>query len=211
MVEAGNQPPVITVFDQVVNEGNTLVLTVSASDVDSASLPAITASNLPQGATFANNEFRWTPGPTQGGAYDVSFSVNDGQLAVTRTIKITVNDILLDNGERKDKPAAKFIDIGSIQIPGGSDFMVPGDLQMLRLELSNSANVPIEGIKVTASSDTFDLNLVKGPFTIKPGQRAVKYLDFELPQDIEPGEHYIKITLEHNKFHKTKYALINVV
>lgn len=211
VVEAGNQPPILTVSDQIVNEGSALVFTVSPSDVDSPSLSAVTASNLPQGAAFANNEFRWTPGPTQGGVYDVSFSVNDGQLAVTRIIRITVSDVLLDDGEKKDKPASKFIDIGNVQIPGGSDFMVPGDLQMLRLELRNSANVPIDGIKVTASSDTFDLNLVKGPFTIKPGQRVVKYMDFELPEDIEPGEHYIKMIVEHNKFHKTKYAVINVV
>ncbi|MBI2108104.1 tandem-95 repeat protein [Candidatus Woesearchaeota archaeon] len=209
--EAGNQAPAVTAADQVVDEGQTLVFSVSASDVDSGSLSAITASNLPQGATYSNNQFRWTPLPTQGGVYQVTFSVNDGQLTATRTVQITVRDILLDDGEKKDTPAAKFIDIGNVQIPGGQDFLVPGDLQMLRIDLKNTANIPLKDLKIEVSSPELDINLIKGPYTINPGQKLVRYLDFEVPQDAEPGEHYIRITVSHDKFHRTKYAVVNVI
>ena len=213
VVEAGNQAPTISASDQTVEEGKLLAFTVSASDIDSAppSLSQITVLNLPQGATFSNNEFRWTPLPTQGGVYEVSFRVDDGQLAVTRTIKITVKDILLDDGEKKDKISGKFVEIGSVQIPGGEDFLIPGEPQMMRMNIKNTANVPMEDIRMSASSSELDLDTRIGPFTIRPGQRLVKYLDFEVPEGAEPGEYYIRITIENSKFHRTKYAVVNVI
>ena len=118
---------------------------------------------------------------------------------------------MLDDGEKKDKISGKFVEIGSVQIPGGEDFLIPGEPQMMRMNIKNTANVPMEDIRMSASSSELDLDTRIGPFTIRPGQRLVKYLDFEVPDGAKPGEYYIRITIENSKFHRTKYAVVNVI
>ena len=77
-----NHPPVlVAIGNQRFNEGDYVVLNVSAFDLDDDSL-IFTASNLPEGAHFygGNGVFLWTPTYTQRGTYpDIHFEVSDGQ------------------------------------------------------------------------------------------------------------------------------------
>src|SRR5262249_52942560 len=53
---------------------------------------------LPPGATFdpATRTFSWTPTEAQGpGSYNVTFSVSDGSLSASETVKITVLEVNL--------------------------------------------------------------------------------------------------------------------
>ncbi len=91
-----NNPPVIaTIGNKIVNEGQTLTFTISATDAD-RDIISYSAINLPSGASFNSTTriFQWMPGYTQSGTYpNVKFSVTDGILTTSENITITVNNV----------------------------------------------------------------------------------------------------------------------
>ncbi|MBU1613671.1 tandem-95 repeat protein, partial [Patescibacteria group bacterium] len=93
-----NRPPVLTpIGNKSVNEGDTLTFEVTASDSDTGDTISYTAQqSLPDGATFGNPTFTWTPGYDQAGTYPVTFIATDTQGdSDSETITITVNNINL--------------------------------------------------------------------------------------------------------------------
>jgi len=97
VTEAGNQTPILsTTGAKTTTEGILLSFTVSASDPD-GSIPALTATGLPTGASFVDNGdgtggFGWTPDFTQAGIYDVTFYASDGSLSDSEVVTITVGE-----------------------------------------------------------------------------------------------------------------------
>ncbi len=97
VTEAGNQRPVIDpIASQTVLEGDTLSFTATASDADGDSL-ILSAINLPANASFSDNfdgtgSFTFTPNFVQAGVYNISIIANDGGLADTENVEITVNE-----------------------------------------------------------------------------------------------------------------------
>ena len=78
-------------------EGDSLIFTVTATDIDATGLPTVVAENLPVNATFTGSQniktFRFYPDFTQAGDYTVRFIATDAQLARdTVEIDITVTD-----------------------------------------------------------------------------------------------------------------------
>ncbi|MCH9025122.1 MAG: hypothetical protein IH931_07290, partial [candidate division Zixibacteria bacterium] len=95
--DVGNQIPVIdSIGDRTVAEGANLAIIVTASDGES--VPVLTTTALPAGATFADSgngtgHFDWTPGFTQSGSYPITFYATDDSLAVdSQLITITVSE-----------------------------------------------------------------------------------------------------------------------
>ena len=78
-----DEPPVLApIGPRTVNEGETLVINVSATDVDGPMLNLL-VKNAPTGADFIDNGdgtgvFTFTPGFTQAGLYSVTFEAFDG-------------------------------------------------------------------------------------------------------------------------------------
>ena len=96
-VVAVNDPPILSpIGNMVIDEGQTLLFSVSASDPDSNVL-IYTVSNLPFGAFFnpVTKTFCWTPGYFQAGNYQVTFSVSDSLLTDSEDIIITVNNVII--------------------------------------------------------------------------------------------------------------------
>ena len=87
-----NQPPVLASLDDVVvNEGEEVSFTVTASDPDGDAL-SFSVEGLPSGAIFENGVFTWTPTDEQAGNYSVTFTVSDGELSDSDAITIIVID-----------------------------------------------------------------------------------------------------------------------
>jgi len=95
VIEAGNQAPILAAIgNQAVTEGDNLNLGITAIDPDGTT-PALTATGLPSGASFIDNgngtgTFDWTPGYTQAGVYNVTFTASDGSLTNDEIVEITV-------------------------------------------------------------------------------------------------------------------------
>jgi hypothetical protein len=75
-----------------VSVGEVMAFTISASDPDGDTL-TYSASNLPSGAVLSasTGAFQWLPTSAQAGTYNVTFSVSDGQLSASQTVKLTVS------------------------------------------------------------------------------------------------------------------------
>ena len=101
-----NRAPVLSAIgNQAVEEGELLTFEVSATDADGDILIYDTVGVLPDGATFVDQTFTWTPTNEQSGNYGVTFSATDGDSQSIETITIVVSDvnrlpILGDIGDR---------------------------------------------------------------------------------------------------------------
>jgi hypothetical protein len=85
-----DQAPVLNAIGpRQVAAGDTLALTLSATDPDGGTL-SYRAYPLPTGATFSGQTFAWTPSTSQAGSYQVTFEVSDSQLQDSEVVTITV-------------------------------------------------------------------------------------------------------------------------
>ncbi len=75
-------------------EAQALELTLAASDPDGDQLWYY-ASGLPDGAWLDGNVLRWTPDYAQAGSYDLRFTVSDGQLKDSATVRVEVANVNL--------------------------------------------------------------------------------------------------------------------
>ncbi len=94
-VEDVNTAPTITpVNDKTINEGVELNIDIVATDAEGDNL-TYSATNKPAGSTFDEtlHKFNWKPSSTQSGNYSVTFSVSDGKVSSSITVKITVVDV----------------------------------------------------------------------------------------------------------------------
>ena len=101
------QPPVLQFMPDVITfEGGNVGFLVRATDPNNT-LPTITSSQLPAGASFnpsAVNQgvFNWTPAIGQAGVYAVSFTATDGQLTTERSVNIIVHPANDTDGDGLD-------------------------------------------------------------------------------------------------------------
>jgi YVTN family beta-propeller protein len=102
MVQVNNVPPTISVSGSTtVDEGKTLTLNISASDVGVLDVVTLAATGLPAGASFsqtagnpATGILSWTPAYTQAGSYDgISITATDDDGGTTnQSLTLTVNE-----------------------------------------------------------------------------------------------------------------------
>ncbi|RKT47464.1 SGNH/GDSL hydrolase family protein [Thiocapsa rosea] len=96
-----NQPPVLApIGNRSVQVGNTLSITVSATDPDGPAPLVLAAAPLPAAASFVDNgngtgQFSWTPasGALAGSPYSITFTATDAGgagLSTSETIAVTV-------------------------------------------------------------------------------------------------------------------------
>jgi hypothetical protein len=98
-IVAGNHPPVLNpIGNKIVNVGQLLSFTITATDADQDTL-IYSVTNLPNGANFdtSTGGFNWTPDSAD--VYsNVTFSVTDAKSTpVTETITITTISIVVNN------------------------------------------------------------------------------------------------------------------
>lgn len=88
-----NSAPVLgAIGNKIINESQLLEFDVSATDDDDDDL-TVNATNLPSGASFADETFSWTPGHDDAGVYNMTFRVKDiFDAGDSETITITVDD-----------------------------------------------------------------------------------------------------------------------
>ncbi len=93
-----DRAPVVTApASASVAEASLLTVNVSASDPDAQAITSLTASGLPAGATFtpgagnATGTLTWTPGYTQSGTYNITFTATNSRSGSATTQVIVTN------------------------------------------------------------------------------------------------------------------------
>lgn len=95
---SNHAPTLVPIGSKTITEEEELTFSVSASDPDPGEDLLLSASNLPENASFVDHgngtgEFAWTPIGGQAGTYpNVLFSVSDGEATDEEIITITVNE-----------------------------------------------------------------------------------------------------------------------
>jgi hypothetical protein len=103
-VQSQNRPPVLaTIGPQAVDEGDTLIFAVSATDPD-GTIPFLSASPLPPNAVFVDSgngrgSFTFMPSYLQSGLYQVNFVASDGLL-------IDNENVIVQTREAGNQPPA---------------------------------------------------------------------------------------------------------
>ncbi|HBC46158.1 MAG TPA: hypothetical protein DCZ43_03860, partial [candidate division Zixibacteria bacterium] len=90
-----NRAPVLNpIGNRSVIEGNIISFRITSSDLD-LQIPTLIAQNLPINASLVDSAngsglFRFAPGYTQSGNYDIRFIASDGSLSDSELVRITV-------------------------------------------------------------------------------------------------------------------------
>ena len=187
------QAPVIQFIpDRTVEEGNQVSFIVEASDPN-GTIPALTATGLPTGATFADQGdgtgiFDWTPTTGQAGVYEITYVASDGQLEASRKALITVTGFNPDADDDGMDDQWELDNFGTLDRDGTGDFDGDGisDLD----EFLNGTdptrgdppqapmlNDPMAGEEVTELQPTLIVDEA-----VRTGNAAVTY-DFEIYAD----------------------------
>jgi hypothetical protein len=170
-----NAPPVLTgIGDKSVDEDATLAFVVTAGDSNDTPANAVTlsATGLPTGATFnpATGAFTWTPGETQQGAYQVTFTATDDgvpPLAVSETVTITVNEV----------------NAAPVLIAVGAKSVNEGLALNFTVSASDSNDTPANAVTLSATG------LPTGA-TFDPASSAFAWT----PGETQQGEHKVTVT-----------------
>jgi hypothetical protein len=155
----------------VTNENVNLNFALSATDAEG--IPSLSVDPLPTGATLIDNgdgtgSFNWVPDYFQAGLYSVTFIADDGIVADSEVVNITVNNV--------NRVATADAGADQIAVPANSPVTLDGSFSTdPDLELLNYSWTQVSGPPVTLSS-----NFVTMP-TFTPGIPA-DYL-FELIVD----------------------------
>lgn len=91
-----NRPPVLdAIADREADENSLLSFTVTGSDpdIEDADKLQYSVTGLPDGATFENQIFTWTPTFDQSGSYPLEFTLSDEQLSDSKSMTITINHV----------------------------------------------------------------------------------------------------------------------
>ncbi len=138
-VQSDNTPPIVASISPssyVIDQGETVTFSVSASDADGDNL-SLEASGLPIGATFdpsnpvtgntsVSGTFTWTPSFTQSGNFGINFQATDepGAKSAIRSVVITVNELNIDRLFTTSAPGGSTVG----GIPGATPIIFPIDL-----------------------------------------------------------------------------------
>ncbi|MEW5797279.1 MAG: putative Ig domain-containing protein, partial [Candidatus Zixiibacteriota bacterium] len=100
VIDGGNQLPILAAIGpKSADENVNINFTVIATDIES--IPGITTSSLPSGATITTTgsgteTFDWTPDYSQSGIYNITFYATDDSLAVdSEVVTFTINQVNL--------------------------------------------------------------------------------------------------------------------
>jgi len=84
-----NTPMLDSIGNKSIDEGSLLEFQVSATDLDGDPI-TYSVQDLPDGATFQNQTFTWTPTASDVGDHQLTFIASDGSLSDSEEIVITV-------------------------------------------------------------------------------------------------------------------------
>jgi hypothetical protein len=91
-----NRAPILNELQAYIGDENSpinLNITGSDPDIEDKDKLVYSAASLPEGATFTDQNFVWTPTFDQSGKYTVTFTITDGQLKDSKSMDFTINHL----------------------------------------------------------------------------------------------------------------------
>ncbi len=86
----------------------------------------------------------------------------------------------------------------------------PGAETYLYISLSNRGEKTLRDVKITAVVEELGIRAVSGPFEMKKGGSASRFLYFIVPASAGPGEYYVKVAVSSGKDSIVNYRIFEV-
>lgn len=184
MIQDNRAPIIDPIANRVVNEGQTLSITVTATDPDGDPL-IYTMGNLVDGMQYVGPTFTWTPNYSQAGVYNVVFQVDDGLVMSEQFVQITV----------VNTPLPDVV----VTALSGPDTGVTGNTISVRNTIKNQGQLASGGavtIGVYLSKDpvitTSDARIYyRTSSNLKPGATNTLLSTVTIPSTTAPGTYYL--------------------
>jgi hypothetical protein len=149
-------------------------------------------------ATFTTRDDEWY------GQETVTFTVTDSE-GLTASDNCAV--IVLD--EEAPEPEKNKLTISRIMM---NDVANSGDMLQLNVRLYNSGNKDLKDVRVDAVIlDLEDVYDTAGPFEIEEEDTITKSLFLILPDDVEPGYYYVRVSVDSNEIRRVVYREVVIV
>lgn len=88
--------------------------------------------------------------------------------------------------------------------------LAPGAETFLYVSMSNRGRKALGDVKITAIVEDLNIRAVSGPFSLRKGDSASRFLYFGVPEDAKPGNYYIRVSVTSGKDSVVKYRIFEV-
>ena len=215
IVSAPDAPTISPILSQFVQENKTLEFNVDITDPEN-NIVSLTAQDLPQGATFSNKVFRWTPDFNQSGSYNVIFKAIDAtNLTDEESVNIVVGEVILPP-EFKD--ATKCTNLNesvelSIKNPKNNEKFSIIDKIDVEVKVKNNFNERMDfnveahlyDLKDDSSLDSNDDSI-----RIDKGKTETVNLELTIPDDVEDSNKFAIYVFVENDNNECNTAFTNI-
>ena len=215
IVSAPDAPTISPILSQFVQENKTLEFNVDITDPEN-NIVSLTAQDLPQGATFSNKVFRWTPDFNQSGSYNVIFKAIDAtNLTDEESVNIVVGDVILPP-EFKD--ATKCTNLNeslelSIKSPKNNEKFNINDKIDVEVKVKNNFNERMD-FNVEAHlydlKDDSSLDDNEDSIRIDKGKTETANLELNIPDDVDDSNKFAIYVFIENDNNECNTAFTNI-
>ncbi len=102
------------------------------------------------------------------------------------------------------------VHIGSIIIPNAYDAEA-GDLVPITISFRNNGDSKLENLKAAVKIQDLGVRASVGPLDLSIGKRISKTIMVELPEDVQPGTYYVRITIDSGSLHRIVHRDVDVI
>ena len=130
------------------------------------------------------------------GQENVAFIVTDTDgLTDSDNCMVTVLSRLDERAEKNELTISRIL----------TSDIVGDNILQLNIRLDNTGNQDLKNIVISAMVLEFDSYDTEGPFDLKDGKQATKSLILVLPEDVEPGYYYVRVSVNSNNVRRIVY------
>ena len=184
VLESGNHAPTLEVDDIDGFAGDLIEVNPAVSDPDGDSV-TVTISE-PVG-----NDGVWQTADGDEGQYTVIVTASDGQLQVSRTITITLEEKKLNR-----------LHISRIKF--SSEIVRPGEPLDVYVTVENDGSITEKDLRVSLLMPDIGEWAKSRSFDLKPGREATQKVTVEIPPDIEQGEYDVRVVISNDRNRRVK-------
>lgn len=122
---------------------------------------------------------------------------------VPASFKLTVKPAEIATSEEDELS----VHISTIRLPEQAS---SGEQIPITISFKNNGNEKLEDLKAAVSIQELGIRASVGPMDLSVGKRVSKTIYVELPQDVQPGTYYAKITIDSSSLHRVKYREVEI-
>ncbi len=100
--------------------------------------------------------------------------------------------------------------IGAIIIPDAYDAQA-GAIVPVTISLRNNGDHKLENLEGAVSIQDLNIRASFGPLDLPIGKKASRTIYVELPEDVQPGTYYARVTIDSGSVHRVKHRQVDVI